>query len=1144
MRWLTTALVLFCGVPAHGEGLEALLLSEPAESLGQAAREQGDPVRGAILFHQPTLACTRCHAVGDALESLGPDLTRLPDGTTDADLVDAVLRPSQQIRKGYEAVTLLLKDGRVVTGLPAQPVGRIVNPSNSGASDDRPSSAGNNAERDGLTIRPTGQGEVRLRDSSTGRVLTFAAGEVEQHSRSEQSIMPPQQAGQLASRQQFLDLIAYLIALRDGGAAKARELQPPAALYALQLPEYESRVDHAGLLRELDHDAFRRGEANYQRLCINCHGDHERPGSLPRALRFAEGRFKNGSDPYAMYQTLTRGFGFMVPQTWMVPRQKYDVIHYIREAYLKDHNAKQYVAVTDTYLAGLPAGDTKGPPPREHAPWSDMDYGPHLVGTYELPIRRQAQRADEEAAAHNIAYKGIAVRLDAGPGGVAHGKAWMVFDHDTLRVAGAWTAGAGDRRRFIDWQGISFDGRHGTHPKVIGEVHLSNPVGPGWADPATGSFADEKRVLGRDGRRYGPLPREWAKFRGFYAHEEKTILSYAVGQAEVLEMPGFHTVGRIVNPSDSSADGMDGLAIRPAEDPLPVFTRTFNIGPRDHDLTLLVAADAAAVTAGLSIEQNGLQLRTDRGRLLLVIPRGEEPLKFVLWTAATGHSDSPPPNADDVRAAIGDAAPDLSALTQGGRPRWPERVTTQRITRSQDGPFAVDEMLRPTNNPWLARTRLTGLDFFEDRERMVVTAWDGDVWMVTVTRPSTPAIRDANPGSRIPAVLTWQRIASGLFQPLGVKVVDGDIFVTCRDQIVILRDLNGDGETDFYECFNNDHQVTEHFHEFAMGLQRDDDGYFYYAKSARHALPALVPHHGTLLRVSPDGERTEVLANGFRAANGVCLNPDGTFIVTDQEGHWNPKNRINWVTPGTGGDTRFYGNMYGYHDVTDESDEAMQPPLCWITNAFDRSPAELLWVDSPRWGPLQGSLLNFSYGYGKVYLVPFEEVGGLKQGGMCALPIERLPTGIMRGRFSPHDGQLYTCGMFAWASSQQGQEGGVYRVRMTGKPAWLPVALHARQSLLQIRWSDPVDPQAASDPQNYAVKVWSLKRTKQYGSDHYDEHPLEVTAVEVSKDGRTTVLHIPDLAPTWCMEIRCLLHGPDGERIERVIHNTIHALGD
>ena len=35
----------------------------------------------------------------------------------------------------------------------------------------------------------------------------------------------------------------------------------------------------------------------------------------------------------------------------------------------------------------------------------------------------------------------------------------------------------------------------------------------------------------------------------------------------------------------------------------------------------------------------------------------------------------------------------------------------------------------------------------------------------------------------------------------------------------------------------------------------------------------LAPHHGTLLRVSKDGTKTDILATGFRAPNGVCVNP-------------------------------------------------------------------------------------------------------------------------------------------------------------------------------------------------------------------------------------------------------------------------------
>ena len=137
--------------------------------------------------------------------------------------------------------------------------------------------------------------------------------------------------------------------------------------------------------------------------------------------------------------------------------------------------------------------------------------------------------------------------------------------------------------------------------------------------------------------------------------------------------------------------------------------------------------------------------------------------------------------------------------------------------------------------------------------------------------------------------------------------------------------------------------------------------------------------------------------------------------------------------------------MFGYHDVTDSADSAMEQPMCWITNAFDRSPAELLWVDSEKWGPLNGALLNLSYGYGRVYVVPHEVVDGQVQGGLSPLPIPDAPTGLIRGRFHPVDGQLYTCGMFAWAGSRQ-QPGGFYRIRYTGENTFVPVGAKCHQA--------------------------------------------------------------------------------------------------
>ena len=1058
-------LVLLFGFAAqtNAQTLEAELQRlTPSELAAEAVRD-GDTARGAIVFFQPSMVCAKCHAVEESKATgLGPMLTGLKEPLSNAGIVESILEPSKSIRKGFETARVVTADGNTVTGL--------------------------------LISRDDKQ--TVLRDAS-GKTTAILAADIEQFAVQPLSLMPAGQLNQLTSRQQVLDLIRYLIEIRDGGAARARELQPSEALLTLKLPEYEAHVDHAGLIHDWNGDSLARGEAIYRRVCANCHGSKEQAGSLPTALRFAEGKFKNGSDALAMYGTLTRGFGFMAAQSWMVPSQKYDVIHYIRETFLRPHNPPQFKPIDAGYLASLPKGTTRGPEPSTIEAWSAMDYGPHLTHSYETPGERL-----------NIAYKGIAVRLDSGAGGVARGGNWMIFDTDTLRIAAAWSADPDPRRdRFTNWRDIQFNGEHNIHPTIAGTVAFSNSNAPGWADPRTGSFNDDQRVEGRDQRIYGPLPKKWGAFRGLYHHGSKVILSYTVGGTDVLEMPGL---------------------IAEAEDTQPaVFLRSFNIGPRAQELILKVSEDYDPAKLIAGIEQMTapestppLRLQTESGDLRLHIPAGPLPLKFTLWCQSTDSADGRLVPKSAIPATV-----NLSEMTRGGPARWPQILETQLVSGNEDGPFASDVLTAPASNPWLAQTRFTGLDFFTDGSLAACT-WDGDVWHVRLQE-----------GSR---TLKWQRIATGLYQPLGLKIIHEKIHLTCRDQLAVLHDLNGDGETDYYQCLNNDHQVTEHFHEFAMGLQVDAEGNFYYAKSGRHAKKALVPHHGTLLKVSPDGSKTEILATGFRAANGVCLNPDGSFLVTDQEGFWNPKNRINWVTRDPSGKPKFYGNLWGYTDVTDESDAAMEAPLCWITNAFDRSPAELLWVDSPRWGPLNGALLNLSYGYGKVFLVLHEQVGDVHQGGMIELPIPVFPTGVMRGRFRPQDQQLYLAGMFAWAGNAT-DPGGLYRLRATCKPILLPIELHVHDSTLELKFAELLE-KASISAEKVAIKTWSLKRTEKYGSEHYNQKTLDVHSAELSDDGKSVRIQVEALEPTWGMSIDFKFRSASGQPVTGVIHNTIHRL--
>ena len=248
-------------------------------------------------------------------------------------------------------------------------------------------------------------------------------------------------------------------------------------------------------------------------------------------------------------------------------------------------------------------------------------------------------------------------------------------------------------------------------------------------------------------------------------------------------------------------------------------------------------------------------------------------------------------------------------------------------------------------------------------------------------------------------------------------------------------------------------------------------------------------------------------------------------------------NRVNWVEEGG-----FYGNMYGYGAPADSSDEAMIQPLVWIDQSVDRSPAELVWADSDRWGPLSGALLSLSYGYGHVFLVLPQMTNDIRQGGVVRIPIAEFPTGIIRGRMNPDDGQLYVLGMSAWATNQMIQVGGIYRIRYTGNDLHLPVSMSALESGMELTFAEALDEDAAMDPDSYVVSTWQLERTRNYGSGRLDTKTLDVDNITLSPDGKTVHLAMPEIEPTWIMQIDYDLSARDGTGFSGSIQNTIYDL--
>jgi glucose/arabinose dehydrogenase len=686
--------------------------------------------------------------------------------------------------------------------------------------------------------------------------------------------------------------------------------------------------------------------------------------------------------------------------------------------------------------------------------------------------------------------------------------AGVVFDTELCRYA-AWSTGG-----YLNLRGVVFDGGHGTNPSLAGEQQLGTRPLPGVAS-SDGKLDDPRAIP------HGTLPRDWAKYKGLYRHEDGIVLSYSANGRDVLDMPGTELAGKSL-----------------------VFTRTLNIAA-GKPLTL-VMADVEGAQATIDGDQrvlltkdkfttvirtSGGKLRVlDGGRVVLDVASEASNVKLLL---ARVDSEA----AKAIIASKLSAARDLKPLTKGGKPRWTETVTTQgqRADETKEmGAYVLDSLTLPETNPYKSWIRVGGFDFLPDGSAAIST-WSGDVWICAGIDDKLQK-------------LTWRRYAAGLFHALGLKVVDGTIFTHGRDQLTRLHDLNNDGEADFYECFNNDVTITPNFHEFAYELHTDPEGNFYFIKGGPvrpggSGWDKIVPNHGCLMKVSKDGDKLEVVARGFRAPNGMGLGPHGELTSGDNEGTWTPAVPLNWIKP---------GGFYGVPDFAakDPHPTLRENPLCWLPKEIDNSNGGQVWITGEKFGPLSGQLMHMSYGTCTLFSVLKEEVSGEVQGGVVAMPL-KFDSGVCRARFRDKENALYLTGLRGW-QTRAGKDGGFYRMRYTGKPYLLPTALQVKPDELQITFDVALDKEAAEDVDNYNVEQWNYRWTQSYGSPHFKisdpkqqgHDEVEIDEAKLSADGKTVTLKIADLAPVMQMKTRFTLKSAEGQEIKSEIHQTINVVGD
>ncbi len=800
--------------------------------------------------------------------------------------------------------------------------------------------------------------------------------------------------------------------------------------------------------------------------------------------------------------------------------------------------------------------------------------GPWILGT--IGIGKQP-----DGTMKTTALKGLAIKVGE------HGEAAVAYDLDLCRMAGAWVG------KFTTPMNLM---SRGEYPTALGEVAFTTGALPGFHVPDGASQGKEAALPGKGGapiRDGGAPPASGGVVPPFGGSAGSS------GGAPIASGGGVPPHGGTVAPSGgapiprgdapisrNSAPAASGGApvvrsaapagsgVAPAANgggaPDPTSPTLLWKDPRPEPFGPL--PEGQARFRGFYVNGDKTILKWDIG--------GVEVLEMPEWRAGRVVrliDGAALPTAID--GVVIEQTDRLRSLTEGGPAYWPEPVvTTGELSKDTDSAYVVDTIKLPDPNPWGAPMFVGGFDFFPDG-RAAVCTFHGDVFLVSGLDEKLEHV-------------TWRRFASGLYHALGLKIVNGEIYVTCRDGIWRLKDLNGDGEADFYEAFNFEVKVTKSFHEFVFDLQTDPAGNFYFAKAGPvknggRGFDEVMAHHGSLFRVSPDGRKFDVIATGFRAPNGLGVGPHGELTSGDNEGTWTPVCRLNWITPGG-----FYGVVPLSH--RDPLPTSYDLPLCWLPKRVDNSSGSQVWAPDG-WGPWGGKMLHLSYGQAALYGVLFENTrrdalprvpdsgdarvedhgrAGARpsemQGGVTKFPLQ-FQSGIMRARFSPKDGQLYVAGLRGWQTS--GLKNGCFqRVRSTGAETRMPIELHVKKDGIELRFTTSLDTQSARDPENWHLEQWRYLWSAAYGSpelstDTAPEAPAEagkdgaaqftkaqmsvakhdpvaVKSVTIGTDDRTVFLEIPGLKPVMQMSIKYDLKTADGKELRGEVVNTIHALGE
>lgn len=421
--------------------------------------------------------------------------------------------------------------------------------------------------------------------------------------------------------------------------------------------------------------------------------------------------------------------------------------------------------------------------------------------------------------------------------------------------------------------------------------------------------------------------------------------------------------------------------------------------------------------------------------------------------------------------------------------------------------------LRPTG----FEPQVSGLDFLPDGRLAVLTMSN---FGAEIGKLHILSGVEKGQASQVTSTL----FAEGLNEPLGLKVVDGQIYVVEKHQLTRLSDTNNDGKADqetkigpAWKYRPNQVGGEGRNLEFAMGLAYKAETFYVGLATFWPLDRAQDRERGCVIGIKATATSIDTLACGLRTPNGGNLGPEDEVFFTENQGNWVPSSKLVHIKR---------GRFFGVHKPTsaglgpfDASPET--PPVAWLQHTdVSVSPTQPVLLKT---GPFAGHMIAGDNGNGTLQRFFIEKVKGEFQAAVFRFS-GGLDAGVNRIVVGP-DSALYLGGMgfpgnlwggWAWNSKLFGLQ----RMALNGTTPfdWLAVRSTGTDKF-ELEFTQPVST-SADALSAYTVRQWGYIPEAAYGQRRGAIENLTPKAVSVSADRKKVTLSIDGLKARNVVHIR------------------------